>query len=99
MKSTETRYSSMAIALHWASALLILLLLGSGIAMSVQSGLPDALFGVAPFPELSELPPRAGHGLFGRILAIAILLHAGAALYHHFGLRDRTLRRIWPGGV
>jgi len=85
---------------HWTHRglyLLLVLLLASGIAMSAISGLPDALFGTAPLPDLSDLPPRAGHGLGARLLAAAIALHTGAALYHHWVLRDRTLRRMWSG--
>ncbi len=82
---------------HRALYVAILLLLASGIAMSALSGLPDALFGTAEFPELADLPPRAGHGIGGRVLAALVLLHAGAAIYHHWGLRDRTLRRMWLG--
>jgi cytochrome b561 len=26
-----------------------------------------------------------------------VLIHAGAALHHHFVRRDRTLARMWPG--
>jgi cytochrome b561 len=65
--------------------------------MSVLSGLPDALFGTAVFPDLADLAPRAGHGIGARLLAALVVLHAAAALYHHWGLRDRTLRRMWFG--
>ncbi|MGB5868904.1 MAG: cytochrome b [Albidovulum sp.] len=73
----------------------VILLLASGIAMSILSGLPDALFGSAAFPELAELPPRAGHGVAARVMVGLVVLHAGAALYHHFFLKDKTLKRIW----
>lgn len=33
-----------------------------------------------------------------KILWMLILVHVGAALYHHFGLKDKTLKRMWPGG-
>jgi cytochrome b561 len=73
----------------------VLMLLASGIAMSIMSGLPDALFGNADFPELAQLPPRAGHGIGARLMVGLVLLHAGAALYHHWFLKDQTLKRIW----
>jgi len=72
--------------------------LASGIAMSALSGLPAALFGSSGYPTLADLPPRAGHGIAARLIVAAILLHAGAALYHHFVLKDRTLRRMWRPG-
>ena len=80
---------------HRALYAVVLVLLASGIAMSILSGLPDALFGTAAFPEPAELPPRVGHGIGARILAGLVLLHAAAALYHHWVLKDQTLRRIW----
>lgn len=84
---------------HRALYLLVLLLLASGIAMSAMSGLPFALFGDAELPNLSELPPRAGHGIGARLIAGLLILHAGAAFYHHWFLKDRTLRRMWFGGA
>ncbi len=83
---------------HRGLYVLILAMLGSGIAMSVLSGLPDALFGTAPFPKLADLAPRAGHGIGARLIAAAIALHAGAAFYHHWVLKDRTLSRMMSGG-
>lgn len=85
---------------HWthrALYLLLFLMLASGIAMSAMSGLPDALFGTADLPLFDALPPRAGHGIGARLLAALIVLHAGAALYHHLLLKDATLKRMWFG--
>lgn len=81
---------------HRGLYLLIFVMLGSGIAMSVMSGLPNALFGTAPFPELAELPPRAVHGFAAVLIAAAVLLHAAAACYHHWVLKNRTLKRMLP---
>jgi cytochrome b561 len=80
---------------HRALYLDTLLLLASGVALSVLSGLPAVLFGTAPFPELTDVPPRAGHGIGARLLIMVAMLHAGAALYHHWGLGDCALRRMW----
>ena len=82
---------------HKALYLFILLLLASGIAMSVMSGLPAALFGSAEFPNLADLPPRAGHGVGARLMLALVVLHAGAAAYHHLFLKDNTLKRMWFG--
>lgn len=76
---------------------LILLLLVSGVAMSILSGLPAALFEGAPFPVLAELPPRAAHGIAARVIAGLVMLHSAAALYHHFVRKDRTLLRMLKG--
>ena len=82
---------------HRLLYLVVLLLLASGIVMSAMSGLPAALFGDAPLPNFSDLPPRAGHGLGARLIAALVVLHAGAALYHHLFLKDGTLKRMWVG--
>lgn len=82
---------------HKLLYLLLFVLLGSGIAMSIMSGLPLSLFGDAPMPNLAELAPRAPHGIAARIITATIALHAAAALYHHFVLKDKTLRRMWFG--
>ena len=85
---------------HWthrALYLLIFVLLGSGIALSILSGASDAVFGSAPLPEFQDYGPRQAHGLAARVLAGLVALHALAALWHHFGKRDATLRRMWFG--
>lgn len=99
LEATPAWQQMIASLTHKLLYALILVLLASGIAMSVMSGLPDALFGDAPFPQLSELAPRAGHGIAARITVIAVLLHAGAAAYHHVFLKDRTLKRMWFGNT
>ncbi len=85
---------------RWVHRLLylgLLVLLASGIGLSVLSGLPSALFADAPMPQLDTLPPRGPHGAVARLVLALILLHGAAALYHHFVLRDRTLTRMWFG--
>jgi cytochrome b561 len=85
---------------HWVHRLIyaaLLALLASGIAMSVLSGLPGALYGGAPMPELTDLPPRLGHRVAAIALGLLLAGHVGAALYHHFVLKDATLQRIWRG--
>lgn len=82
---------------HRLLYLLLFVLLGSGIAMSAMSGLPFALFGDAPLPDLDTLLPRAPHGYAAKALAGLVLLHVGAALQHHFIAKDATLRRMWFG--
>lgn len=37
------------------------------------------------------------HGDLGDIIVIVAGLHAAAALFHHYGLRDSVLRRMLPG--
>jgi cytochrome b561 len=67
------------------------------------------LYGLVPWPHLPvlpELPNKAQveavlkiiHGKLAWALAAFIALHAGAALRHHFVLRDGVLHRILPFG-
>jgi len=90
----------LARATHWAFYLLVLLMAGSGIATSVQAGLPGIVFGGsgAPLPEsFSIYLPRTVHGFVAGVLLALILLHAAAAPYHQFVRRDGLFSRMWFG--
>ena len=84
---------------HWALYLLVLLMAGSGIAMSVLAGLPEIVFGgVGSLPaDFKALPPRAVHGLVAKLLMLVILAHVVAALFHQFVRRDHLLARMGFG--
>ena len=84
---------------HWGLYALVLLMAGSGIAMSVLAGLPGIVFGgVGSLPvNFDALPPRAVHGIVAKLLMLAIGLHIAAALYHQFVRRDGLLSRMGFG--
>lgn len=84
---------------HWGLYLLVLLMAGSGVAMSVLAGLPGIVFGgVGTLPvNFDALPPRAVHGIVAKLLMLAIALHIAAASYHQFIKRDGLLRRMGFG--
>ena len=84
---------------HWALYGLVLLMAGSGVAMSVLAGLPQIVFGgVGNLPvNFDALPPRAVHGIAAKLLVLAIGLHIAAALYHQFVRRDHLLARMGFG--
>ncbi|HEY4124582.1 MAG TPA: cytochrome b [Rhizomicrobium sp.] len=80
------------------------------VSSSVRSNAPILWYGLFEWPKigfLAALPPdqKKGWGhTFGEthellaFLAIAlIVLHVGAALYHHYIRRDGVLRRMLPG--
>jgi cytochrome b561 len=71
----------------------------SGIAVLVLSGAGDILFGNAsgPLPDFWDAPPRYGHAAMALLLAVLLVLHVGAALYHQFVLGDRLLARMGVG--
>jgi cytochrome b561 len=74
----------------------------SGWIMSSAAAIPVSIFGLFYLPDLV---PR-DDGLFRLMVAVhhwlayaliaCFAVHAGAALYHHFALRDDTLRRMLP---
>ena len=84
---------------HWALYGLVLLMAGSGVAMSVLAGLPDTVFGgVGSLPmNFDALPPRWVHGVVAKLLMLAIALHVAAALDHQFVRRDGLLSRMGFG--
>lgn len=86
-------------AVHLLFYIVILGMALSGIGMMVLSGAGAILFAGAegPLPDFWDYKPRVPHGIGARLLVAAFVLHAGAALYHHFILRDGLLKRIWYG--
>lgn len=91
-----------AAAAHGLLYLLILLQPLSGWAMSSAANRPVSLFGwlqfpalVAPDHDLHEGLEEVHEALFAVLLVVA-LVHAAAALYHHFWMKDDTLRRMLP---
>lgn len=84
---------------HWGLYGLVLLMAGSGVAMSVAVGLPGIVFGgLGSLPvNFDALPPRAVHGVVAKLLMLAIGLHIAAALHHQFVRRDRLIARMGLG--
>lgn len=74
----------------------------SGWLMSSAKGFQTVWFGVLPLPDLIGKNEALGetleaaHKLLNLTLAIAVGLHAAAALKHHFLDRDDVLRRMSP---
>jgi len=74
----------------------------SGWMMSASANYPVTFFGLFQFPaiiapdqELHETLEEVHEVLFYS-LAIVAILHALAALYHHFWMKDDALRRMLP---
>lgn len=84
-------------AVHVLFYIIIIGMAASGIGMFVLSGAGEILFGGAQgtLPDFNEYLPRIPHGLGGRVMVALLVLHAGAALFHHFVKRDATLKRMW----
>ena len=90
----------LAVLAHYAFYLLVFMMAASGMATSLQAGLPDIVFSGsgAALPEtFTQFPPRIAHGVISKVLFITIILHALAAFYHHFIRKDGLLSRMWFG--
>jgi cytochrome b561 len=85
---------------RWALYLLILAALGFGLYAVSQRSM--SFFGLFPLPALANVSRRdfheiiENHELFANLTVILALLHAGAALVHHYILRDTVLARMIP---
>lgn len=73
-----------------------------GWALSSANGKPVMWFGLITLPPLVQQDEDAGD-LFGELhegaaelLFVLVAVHAAAALFHHYFLRDRTLRAMLP---
>jgi cytochrome b561 len=86
-------------AVHGLLYLAILGLAGSGIALVALSGVGAILFGNVPgaLPDFWNYAPRYGHAAMARLMALLLLLHIGAALYHQFIRKDRLFARMGVG--
>lgn len=82
---------------HRLLYLIIIVLGASGIAMMALSGAGDVVWGEATgLPDFQDYPPRAVHGIAGRLLVLLAVVHIAAALYHQFVRRDATMSRMLP---
>ena len=87
-----------AVLTHYGLYLLVFLMAVSGVATSVQAGLPAIVFAGtgAPLPESFAIyRPRAAHGVMATLLLALAALHILAALYHQLVRRDGLLSRMW----
>ena len=86
---------------HWLLYLLLFGVLISGYLISTADGRGIDVFGLFQVPALISGLPRQGdiagqvHEILAWSLVILAVLHALAALKHHFIDRDATLRRMF----
>jgi cytochrome b561 len=92
-----------AIAAHWALYVLLLAIPLTAIAGAWLETHPLTILGAGNIPPL--LPPAHDlgasiayiHAILGNVLIWLAGFHAAAALFHHYFLRDDTLRSMVPG--
>jgi cytochrome b561 len=89
---------------HYLLYALLIAQVALGFALRWSQGHPVGFFGLfaipGPFGELARTERRQIHQLHewgGWAIIIVALLHALAALYHHYVLKDRVLKRMLPG--
>ncbi len=92
-----------ATAAHWGLYALMILMPLSALLASQFSGRAVSFFGLFDIPVvLAASKPWAGQlmalhkEILWPLLLVVVAGHAGAALWHHFFTRDRTLRRMLP---
>lgn len=89
-------------ASHFLLYVLLLLLPLTGWVINSAANVPFRIFWQVPLPALvapdkalADAAARVHLGLF-IVLALLVLLHAGAALHHHYIKRNSVLRRMLP---
>ena len=94
---------SLSRVVQWLLYDLLVLVPMSAIAGAWLGGHPVTLVGFGPIGPFTAETSTAGrqlaelHGLLGDALMWVAGLHVGAALFHHFWLKDRTLVAMLPG--
>lgn len=102
VENTPAWQSWVAKLTHGALYLLLFAMPISGWLFNSAAGFPLKYFGIFKLPRLSGYDPQlkelAGdaHETFFYILALLMLMHAGAALKHHYLDKDNTLTRMLP---
>ncbi len=99
----ETMALWMRLAAHAGHVLLYVLMVAiplSGWLMSSAKGFQTVWFGVLPIPDLLGRDKELGdllqqvHQALNLLLMLTLTGHVAAALWHHFVLKDDTLRRM-----
>ena len=99
----ESMSPIMRLAAHAGHAALYVLMIAiplSGWLMSSAKGFQTVWFGVLPIPDLVGRDKALGdllqevHKALNVLLMLTLAGHVAAALWHHFVLKDDTLRRM-----
>jgi cytochrome b561 len=87
---------------HLCFYALMLALPTTGLLMSSAAGIPVSFFGLFTLPDFLARDDQLFqqfiviHQWLGYAVLLFICAHAGAALMHHFVLKDDTLRKMLP---
>ena len=90
-------------AIHYLLYGLLVIQAGLGFGFRWAQGHPLSFFGIfaipGPFGALDKATRHTLHNLHEKVgwaIVIVAALHAMAALYHHYVLKDRVLKRMLP---
>jgi cytochrome b561 len=90
-------------AMHGLLYLATLFVPVTGYLYSLAAGYPIVYLGLIPLPVVIGRDPhwaeplRIAHAWSSYAMAVAVVGHAGAALFHYFYYRDHVLQDILPG--
>ena len=88
----------LAAATHWMLYFTLFAVIGFGIANAIVRG--SHFFELFTFPEVIDPAFKSKiavlHSLGANLLGLVAALHASAAVFHHFGLKDDVLKRMLP---
>jgi cytochrome b561 len=85
---------------HYGFYLIVLLIITSGYSTGILAGLNRSVFqrNGEPLPDsFAVFPSFRAHAVLATLLAVLIVAHIAAALYHQLVLKDGLLRRMWFG--
>lgn len=86
----------LAVTVHYLLYLLTILTVLSGLTLAISADLPAVLLNhIGELPkDYDDFLAHEAHEIFANLLLITILLHAAAAFYHQFILKDGLLSRM-----
>ena len=69
----------------------------SGVGMLILSGAGTIIYGGAAenLPDFWDYLPRTPHAIDAKLMLGLFVVHAGAAIYHQFFVKDGLMRRMW----
>lgn len=85
-----------AVTVHYLLYLLTALTVLSGVTLAISADLPAVLINhIGELPkDYEDFIAHEAHDIFANLLLVTIILHAAAALYHQFILKDGLLQRM-----
>jgi len=90
-----SRMAWMSSVAHKLIYLLILSVVGTGMAMAIEADFASLFAQTIAMPEsFDDLVTRTAHTILTKLLILVLLAHIGAALFHQFIVKDKLMRRM-----